>query len=561
MQIKLFFCYAREDEALLNKLKAHLKPLQRQGHIDIWHDRDISAGTEWEREISQHLNAAHIILLLISPDFMNSDYCYGIEMKRALERHENDDAYVIPIILRYVYWQGEPLGKLQALPTDAKPVKSWSDLDEALYNVTEGIRKVINIYLVQNAMTTGEAHFSAHNYIEALSSYEDAIRFEPDNANAYNSKGITLVELQRYQEALTAFQEAIRLNPNDAHTYNNLGSTLGYLKHYKQALEAFEQAIRFDPSNAKIYINKGHILHELKFYRKALEAFEQATDFDPKLDIPKIQYIYWAQEILSLPDLAFLEIDTTGLKEDDEIVRILLVNRHGESLLDVLLCSDVPLTDEVSRINGITNYDLEFAPSIIEAWNDITAAFTGKHILSFNLEFDQRMLVAAANHYQLEMFPFDSDCLMLKAMKYCGSFSYPKLSTLCAYIDYPLPKYPHQTALHRARGQIAILEAISYGRTLKEPEAIVMNLTVQSVREVWENIRRRVKQKSRMLAAYLAYFEAVSIEGTFEKPIVVIKAQRAVHLKYLKDEDRYKDLEWSLSEEFGQQCNVRLLSP
>src|SRR5205085_12062076 len=123
--------------------------------------------------ISQQLNTAHIILLLISPDFMNSDYCYGIEMKRALERHENGDAYVVPIILRYVYWQGEPLGKLQALPTDAKPVKSWPDQDEALYNVTEGIRKVVNSYLVQDAITAGEGHFSTHNYREALISYEE----------------------------------------------------------------------------------------------------------------------------------------------------------------------------------------------------------------------------------------------------------------------------------------------------------------------------------------------------------------------------------------------------
>ena len=87
MAVSIFFCYAHEDEALLNKLKTYLKPLQRQGLIDVWHDRDISAGTEWEQEISERLNEAKIILLLVSPDFMNSDYCYSVEMKRALERH------------------------------------------------------------------------------------------------------------------------------------------------------------------------------------------------------------------------------------------------------------------------------------------------------------------------------------------------------------------------------------------------------------------------------------------------------------------------------------------
>src|SRR5207247_1907426 len=135
MSIEIFFCYAREDEELRQGLEKQLKALQRQGLIDIWHDRNISAGTEWEREIDKHLNTAQIILLLISPDFIDSDYCYSIEMKRAIERHDRKEASVIPIILDYVYWQVEPLSRLQALPTDAKPAMSanWHSLNEALF--------------------------------------------------------------------------------------------------------------------------------------------------------------------------------------------------------------------------------------------------------------------------------------------------------------------------------------------------------------------------------------------------------------------------------------------
>jgi TIR domain-containing protein/3-keto-disaccharide hydrolase len=144
MAVKIFFCYAHEDEALLNKLKARLIPLQRDGLVDVlWHDRDISAGTEWEREIDTHLNSAQIILLLISPDFMASDYCYGKEMKRAMERHESGEARVIPIILRPVNWKMAPFSKLQVLPKDAKPVISWHNRDAAFLNVAESIRKVI----------------------------------------------------------------------------------------------------------------------------------------------------------------------------------------------------------------------------------------------------------------------------------------------------------------------------------------------------------------------------------------------------------------------------------
>ena len=144
MPIEIFCCYAHEDRQFLHELQIHLRMLQRQGLIGIWHDRDISAGTEWEQEISKHLNEAHIILLLISPAFMASDFCYGIEMKRALERHERGEARVIPVILRPVYWQKAPFSKLQPLPTNEKPITKWQNRDDAFFDVAEGIRKAID---------------------------------------------------------------------------------------------------------------------------------------------------------------------------------------------------------------------------------------------------------------------------------------------------------------------------------------------------------------------------------------------------------------------------------
>lgn len=142
--VKISCCYAREDEELLNQLKKHLMPFQRQGLIDFWHDRNISPGEKWEQEISKQLNEAEIILLLVSSDFMNSNYCYSIEMKKALERHDRKEADVIPIILRPIYWQGL-LGHLQALPAEAKPVadRYWHTMDEAFYSIVEGIYKIV----------------------------------------------------------------------------------------------------------------------------------------------------------------------------------------------------------------------------------------------------------------------------------------------------------------------------------------------------------------------------------------------------------------------------------
>ncbi len=141
--VEIFFCYAREDESLRHGIEKQLRVLKRQGFVSLWHDRNISAGAEWQQEISQQLEAAKIILLLVSPDFMDSDYCYSTEMKRAMERHEQGDACVIPVILRPVHWRESPFGNLQVLPTDAMPVSRWSSLDDAFFDVAEGIRKTV----------------------------------------------------------------------------------------------------------------------------------------------------------------------------------------------------------------------------------------------------------------------------------------------------------------------------------------------------------------------------------------------------------------------------------
>jgi hypothetical protein len=141
--IEIFISCAHEDETLRQRLAKHLSSLRREGVITDWHDREITAGSEWAAEIDRHLDSARVILMLLSADFIDSDYCYGVEMTRALERHRVGDAHVIPVLLRAVDWTHSPLGKLQALPKDAKPVTSWPDQDSAFLDVTEGIRAAL----------------------------------------------------------------------------------------------------------------------------------------------------------------------------------------------------------------------------------------------------------------------------------------------------------------------------------------------------------------------------------------------------------------------------------
>jgi TIR domain/inactive STAND len=140
---KVFFSYSHKDEDLRNELGKQLTILERLKIIQSWHDRNITAGAEWAKEISTNLETAHIILLLISADFLASDYCYEIELDRAMQRHEANEARVIPIILRSVDWQEAPFGKLQALPTGGKPVTSWSNRDEAFTDIVRGIKGMI----------------------------------------------------------------------------------------------------------------------------------------------------------------------------------------------------------------------------------------------------------------------------------------------------------------------------------------------------------------------------------------------------------------------------------
>ncbi len=141
--VDLFYSYAHEDEALRNKINVHLASLRRQGSICEWHDREILAGSPWAQEIDSHLQTARIILLLVSPDFMASDYCYGVEVREAMRRHAAGDAIVIPIILRPCDWEQAPFGQLQALPKDAKPVTLWANRDAAFLDIAKGIGKTI----------------------------------------------------------------------------------------------------------------------------------------------------------------------------------------------------------------------------------------------------------------------------------------------------------------------------------------------------------------------------------------------------------------------------------
>ena len=132
--LQIFIAYSRRDAEILEELRIHLRVLERIQNVKIWYDGLIEAGHDWEESIKTNLHQADIILLLISQNFLASDYCYDTEMTQALALHEQGKLRAIPIIARNSLWQKTPFAHLQALPKNGKPIVSdWGVDREAPY--------------------------------------------------------------------------------------------------------------------------------------------------------------------------------------------------------------------------------------------------------------------------------------------------------------------------------------------------------------------------------------------------------------------------------------------
>jgi hypothetical protein len=140
--IKVFLSYSPKDERLKKKLELHLNVLKRKKYI-TWNEQQILAGAERDKEISKHFEDANLILCLISPDFIHSDYCYEVSMPQALEKQKRGEATVIPILLKWVDWKNTPFYPLQIIPRDEKPIEGRSNPNKILEEVVEDIQKVV----------------------------------------------------------------------------------------------------------------------------------------------------------------------------------------------------------------------------------------------------------------------------------------------------------------------------------------------------------------------------------------------------------------------------------
>ena len=301
-QITIFYSYAHEDEILRNELEKHLSLLKRQGRVDGWYDRNISAGTEWMQEINTHLNTASIILLLISPDYISSDYCFSFEMTRALERHNAKEAHVIPIILRPVDWQSAPFGILQALPPEGRPITSWVNHDEAFFQVTIGIRKAIQAYLQMTLPDRPPQHEStiertvslpptwnkvgaAGPLIEALVSAQQwgqaeaeilTIPNRENRAMALELFTTALIEAHQWARA-EAVARSVEDTPRKVKLLHELSRELAQAQEWGRA-EAMARSIMDYRSRREALIELGHLLIQAGELARAREILRTASE-------------------------------------------------------------------------------------------------------------------------------------------------------------------------------------------------------------------------------------------------------------------------------------------
>jgi len=228
MAIKLFISYSHKDEIYRNALVTFLSPLKRAGIIEIWHDRVIEAGEKWHKEICSRIEEAKIILLLVSPDFLDSEYIYEVELKYALQKDARKEARVIPVILRPCLWKTTPLATLQALPSKSKAVSLWQNQDEAFLSIAGGIDKIAAA-MRRTALKTPKGAGSRKSKPDLHR--VRALKLERLKLNEHFSWLATIPDL---------FSEKGRLKDSTIHSINhylhslkNKNSTLDYLDGYQ----------------------------------------------------------------------------------------------------------------------------------------------------------------------------------------------------------------------------------------------------------------------------------------------------------------------------------------
>lgn len=315
----LFFSYCHADELLRDQLEKHLAVLKHQGIIHAWHDRRIGAGQEIDHQIDQHIETDDIILLLVSSDFLASDYCYNIEMKRVMARHEAGEAIVIPVILRPCDWHAAPFGKLLGVPTDGKPIMMWPNIDSAFLEVVKAVRAAVQRVPNHKEKTQGSpmqmvvsspSVQATTSPLPRSSNLRVTKRFTDQDKDGFLYNGFeflakffegSLDELQKRNPGITGAFRRVDANQFTAVAYRD-GKTVCYCKitlggylskgiSYSQSAESYNNSYN---ENMTVQAD------EQSLYLSCLGLSSGGNNRDSKLSFEGGAELYWAMFIAPL---------------------------------------------------------------------------------------------------------------------------------------------------------------------------------------------------------------------------------------------------------------------
>lgn len=287
--VKLFYCYDHKDKTLRDELAMHVE----QRLIAGWHYQDITPGEVWQKKINHSLNSADVILLIVSIDFIRSK---DAEIKRAMERHNAQEACVIPINMRSANWKGTRFEGLAPLPPKGEPPITSSEgyareiiLVEVAASIHSIAEKLLNKWGQdkKDHIALGDARMGKKDYTAAVAEYKRAEKIlPPHDVSFYRKLGMALIQVGELQEAYIIFEQAIGLAPNDADLHRKLGEILMQMREWSKAVNAFKQATSLAPNEADLYYKLGKAYKQIRDWSNALEAFEHTINLVPEIADP-----------------------------------------------------------------------------------------------------------------------------------------------------------------------------------------------------------------------------------------------------------------------------------
>ncbi|MBD2605842.1 tetratricopeptide repeat protein [Scytonema hofmannii FACHB-248] len=317
--VEVFISYHEKDNDLREELEKHLASLQWENIITSWSDRQIVAGQEFKGEIDKSLNQAGLILLLVSSDFIASDYHWTVEVTRALERNAAGKASVIPVLLRYADWNTPPIDKLSPLPSNRKPIKTWADRDEAFLEVVKGIRQEVKRLVANSNYSPPKEDEDTNQYNDQLDRLLRELDSKPDyKASLSSSKEDYQQKLRQYEqelikvlqweyplsdhsrEGLKNYQQMLKLRDEDATLIEkqvtaqelekrqyqvtsliNEADRLREDKKFEEAALKYKAALRFDPNSVYAHNCLGIALYYQGKLDEAIARYQKALQIDP----------------------------------------------------------------------------------------------------------------------------------------------------------------------------------------------------------------------------------------------------------------------------------------